>query len=257
MMRKIHHSIFAALLAVGVSAVLSACQTTTPESLKPHLAVTEPPAGAAGRPYPVVLFIQGTGGGNNRANLWAGRLAQAGIASVAIDNAGLRGRTNLAGVAPQDVAKDYAAALRLLQNDPRVDTNRHAVMGFSSGGTAALLAGGALEPGQPRPRAVVAFYPGVLGECAGNHPDGTNVHVFYGDLDEWGAYQGTRDACRRAVEGKASGGFHLVKGAHHGFDDTVAVTWPASGRTFRSEPNPAATAEVERTLVPLLKAAFD
>jgi len=245
------------LLALGASTILSACQTTSADGIKPHISVVEPAGAATGKPAPVVFFLQGTGGGSNRANAWAKTLAEAGIASAVIDNAELRNRANLAGVAARDVAQDYAAALRLMRNDPRVDVTRHAVMGFSSGGTAAMLSGAVLEPDQPRPRAVIAFYPGSMGDCGETHAADTAVHVFYGDLDEWGAHAGTRDACRRAMGGKPRRAFHPVKGAHHGFDDAVTVMWPADGRTFRSEPNPQARAEVERTLVPLLKAAFE
>lgn len=253
-MRKTLRITLVSILAIGSAALLSGCQTTA-EGVKSHVAVTVPTS-AAGQPYPVVFFLQGTGGGNHRADLWAARLAEAGIASAVIDNAGLRGRTNLSGVSPRDIAQDYAAALQSLRDDPRLDTQRHAVMGFSSGGTAAMLSAAALESGQPRPRAVIAFYPGGMGECRENHAADTVVHVFYGDRDEWGSYRGTRDACRRMAEGNPTRFFHLLQGAHHGFDDTVTVTWPADGRSFRSEPNPQATAEVEQTLVPLLKAAF-
>lgn len=256
-MKTVFRAISLSILALGASSVLSACQTTTADNLKPYVSVVEPVGAAAGKPAPVVVFLQGTGGGNNRAVFWAKKFSEAGIASAIIDNAGLRNRSNLAGVPARDVAQDYAAALRLLQNDPRVDVKRHAVMGFSSGGTAAMLSGAALEPGQPTPLAVVAFYPGAKGDCSENLAPSAAVHVFYGDLDEWGAYGGTRDACRRAMEGKPGRTFHAVNGAHHGFDDTVTVTWSVDGRSFRSEASPQARAEVERTLVPLLKAALN
>lgn len=256
-MKTVLRTISVSILALGASSVLSACQTITADNVKRYVTVVEPVGAATGKPAPVVVFLQGTSGGNNRAGFWAKAFSEAGIASAIIDNAGLRNRSNLAGVSARDVAQDYVAALRLLQNDPRVDIKRHAVMGFSSGGTAAMVSGGVLEPGQPTPRAVIAFYPGVKGDCNENHVSSSAVHVFYGDLDEWGTYGGTRDACRHAMEGKPGRTFHAVKGAHHGFDDAVTVTWSADGRTFRSESNPQARAEVERTLVPLLKASLN
>jgi len=254
---KIVRPAFASILALGAAIILSACQTTTPESVKPHISIIEPSAGVGSKPYPVVFFVQGTGGGNHRANLWGQRFAQEGIASVAIDNAGLRGRPNLYGIEPWDMASDYAAALRLLEKDPRFDMKRHALMGFSRGGTAAMLSGTALAADQPKPRTVIAFYPGNLGDCSENLPAETSVHVFYGELDEWGSHRGTRDACRRMAEGKPGRTFHLVKNAHHAFDDRFTLTWPSDNRSFRSEPNPEARAEVERTLVQVLKAALN
>lgn len=256
-MKAALRSITVSILAIGASALLPACQTTTADSVKPYVSVVAPAGAAAGKPAPVVVFLQGSAGGNNRAEYWAKRFSAAGIASAIVDGAGLRNRPNLIGVSARDVAQDYAAALRVLQNDPRIDITRNAVMGFSSGGTAALLTGSVLEAGQPAPRAVVAFYPGAKGECSENHAAGTAVHVFYGDLDEWGAYGGTRDACRRAMDGKPGRAFHEVKGAQHGFDDAVTITWSIDGRSFRSESNPQARAAVEQTLVPLLKAALN
>lgn len=238
------------LLAAVLVSTLTACQTTSPDAVKQHLTVTVPTAGTA--PYPVVVFLQGTGGGNNRANQWAKQFAAAGIASVAIDNAGLRGRTSLPDTAPAEMAADYAAALKIVQADSRLDLGRHALMGFSKGGTAAIQSGPALAKDQPKPRVVVAFYPGMLGDCSVTVPEGTKTHIYYGSLDEWGAFQGTRDACRRVSQNNPSVTFHSVEGAHHGFDDSYTGSWSASGRTFQSAANPAATAQVQKDVTALL-----
>ena len=164
------------VLAAALTVAPAAGRATTPDSVRPHLTVTVPTAGPA--PYPVVFFLQGAGGGNHRANRWAQDFAVAGVASVAIDNAGLRGVSNIARVEASSIAGDYAAALTAAQADPRLDVKRHAVMGFSKGGTAAMQSGPALSGDQPKPRLVAAFYPGVYGDCSKDLPAGVKTVIF-------------------------------------------------------------------------------
>lgn len=244
------------LAAAAVAAALSptAGHTATPDSVKPHLSVSVPSAGRA--PYPVVFFLQGAGGGNSRANRWAQDFAAAGIAAVTIDNAGIRGVSNIARVDASSIAGDYAAALTALQSDQRLDLKRHAVMGFSKGATAAMQSGPTLGGDQPKPRLVAAFYPGVYGDCSKDLPAGVKTVIFYGLADQWGEYRGTRDACRRLAQQDSSVTFHPVEGAHHGFDDVVTVDWTVEGRTYRSQSDPAARALVKDALLPILKAAL-
>lgn len=241
-------------LAAALTVAPVAGGATTPDSVRAHLTVTVPTTGPG--PYPVVFFLQGSGGGNHRANRWAQDFAAAGIASVAIDNAGLRGVSNIARVDASSIAGDYAAALTAAQGDARLDVKRHVVMGFSKGATAAMQSGPALGSDQPKPRLVAAFYPGVYGDCSKNLPAGVRTVIFYGAADQWGEYRGTRDACRRLAQQDESVAFHLVDGAHHGFDDAVAVDWTVEGRTYRSQGDAAARALVKDALLPILKGAL-
>lgn len=57
------------ILALGASSVLSARQTTTADNVKPYVTVVEPANATTGKPAPVVVFLQGTGGENNRAGV--------------------------------------------------------------------------------------------------------------------------------------------------------------------------------------------
>ena len=193
---------------------------------------------ADGAKYPVVFFLQGSNGTNTQARLWAEWYAQYGIASVMIDSAGVRGMKRLFGI---DYEADLAPALEAVQGNPHLDFSRYAVMGFSRGGTAALDSGTFLLSTQPKPDFVFALYPGDSGQCRNKYKDPTKVFVFYGALDDWGDYMGTRNACSRmpGIYGNAS--FHLLKDAHHGYDGTWAGKWQCCGnRTFTSEPNPEA-----------------
>jgi dienelactone hydrolase len=71
--------------------------------------------------------------------------------------------------------------------------------------------------------------------------DETEVHVFYGELDGWGTYDGNRNACARMASREDNATFHLLKDAHHGFDGLWKGTWISEGQSFISAPNQAAT----------------
>jgi len=128
--------------------------------------------------YPAVVVVH-TIAGYNEANegQYAAELRKAGFATLTYDSFAARGATGLAlsrsgpGLWPSGVADAYAA-LRLLASDPRIDADRIAIVGFSYGGEVAHLASlevfrAALDPGQARFAAHVAYYPaGVFGAVA-------------------------------------------------------------------------------------------
>jgi dienelactone hydrolase len=111
------------------------------------------------------------------------------------DSFAARGTTGMAmsaspGYLPSGVADAYAA-LRLLANDPRIDASRIAIIGFSFGAEVAHLAAfeplrSALDPGQGRFAAHVAFYPaGSIGMIAepGAYT-GSPVLMLLGEKDD-------------------------------------------------------------------------
>jgi len=128
--------------------------------------------------YPAVVVVH-TIAGYSEANegQYAAELRKAGFATLTYDSFAARGATGLAlsrsgpGLWPSGVADAYAA-LRLLASDPRIDADRIAIVGFSYGGEVAHLASlevfrAALDPGQARFAAHVAYYPaGVFGAVA-------------------------------------------------------------------------------------------
>ena len=135
--------------------------------------------------YPAVVVVH-TIGGYREANEGypAAELRKSGFATLTYDSFAARGMTGSAsrsglGSWPSAVADAYAA-LRLLASEPRIDADRIAIVGFSFGGEVAHLAAfeplrSALNPGQGRFAAHVAFYP------AGN----------FGVIAERGAYTGS------------------------------------------------------------------
>jgi dienelactone hydrolase len=128
--------------------------------------------------YPAVVVVH-TIGGYLEANegYAAAELRKSGFATLTYDSFAARGTTGLAmsrsgpGALASAVADAYAA-LRLLASQPRIDVDRIAIVGFSFGGEVAHLTAfeplrSALNPGQGRFAAHVAFYPaGVFGAIA-------------------------------------------------------------------------------------------
>jgi dienelactone hydrolase len=128
--------------------------------------------------YPAVVVVHTIAGYLEANEGWyAAELRKAGFATLTYDSFAARGTTGLAlsragqGYWPTVVADAYAA-LRLLAGHPRIDPSRVAIVGFSSGGEVARLAAferlrAALDPGQTRFAAHVAYYPaGVFGAIA-------------------------------------------------------------------------------------------
>jgi dienelactone hydrolase len=191
---------------------------------------------------PVVLMLEGTGGSNRVPPNWAAFLNARGIAAVQIRSAAARGRTNWFGTGCElRYGGDVRAALAVLADWPEIDVSRFAIMGFSRGGTEAMGAGRTFAGAAQMPAAVFAFYPGCGGQCATDWPLAAAqvpVHIFYGAADMWGAYQGTRGACRAQARGTVA--YHEYAGAHHGFDSPSQGTFEVAGSRFRYEPNQAA-----------------
>jgi predicted dienelactone hydrolase len=104
---------------------------------------------AEGR-FPVVLLSHGFGG-TARMMAWFGTaLARAGFVVIAVDHPGSNGRGPITGNGAAwwwERAEDLKAAWKAVQADPELsphlDAKRLGVAGFSAGGFAALVAGGA------------------------------------------------------------------------------------------------------------------
>ncbi len=135
--------------------------------------------------YPAVIVVH-TLGGYRDANegYVAAELRKSGFATLTYDSFAARGTTGVAmqgspGYLPAGVVDAYAA-LRRLSSEPKIDADRIAIIGFSFGAEVAHLTAfeplrSALNPGQGRFAAHVAFYP------AGN----------FGVIAERGAYTGS------------------------------------------------------------------
>jgi dienelactone hydrolase len=147
--------------------------------------------------YPAVVVVHSIAGyRDDNEGLYAAELRKAGFATLTYDGFAARGTTGLAlsrsgpGLWPSGVADSYAA-LRLLAGHPRIDASRVAIVGFSYGGDVAHLAAfaglrAALDPGQARFAAHVAYYPaGVFGAIAEPAAyTGSPVLMLLGERDD-------------------------------------------------------------------------
>jgi dienelactone hydrolase len=146
--------------------------------------------------YPAVIVVH-TLGGYRDANegYVAAELRKAGFATLTYDSFAARGTTGAAlsalpGYLPIGVADAYAA-LRFLSNQPRIDGDRIAIIGFSYGGDVAHLSAfeilrAALNSEPSRFAAQVAFYPGGnFGAIAEpNAYTGSPVLMLLGEKDD-------------------------------------------------------------------------
>lgn len=204
--------------------------------------------------FPVVFFFQGSGGNNSRANAWSRWFAQYGVASVLINNAGVRGYDALFGV---DYGGDLAPAIEVLgKTTNNLDLTHYAVMGFSRGGTAALESGDYLRPDVSIPDFVFSLYPGDEQGCPNTHSENTEINIFYGGLDEWGAYEGIRDTCASMTEQYDNAEFYLLSNAHHGYDGTGSGTFNCCGSVFRYEPNDAALSRTQEIILQKMRSKW-
>lgn len=237
------------VIAVLILAIaLAACAAIDPNKIRDHVSIITP---LGDGPFPVVIFYQGTGDGNNRAKQWAQWFRNRGIASAIVDNAAIRGRKDLWGVT--DYVGDGVVALHLLKQDRRIDASRYALMGFSRGGGQVLNAAYAFEDSGSPPSLVLALYPGnegagEIGRCSNTHGIKTRVHIFYGALDEAGIYIGFMAACRSTAKNETNVSYHEIPGAHHAYDSRYSSQFRAGSHTIRIVPNSDAVKETERII---------
>jgi len=229
--------------------VLSGCNGIKPEIMKNHLTVKIPNDNQ--EKHPVVFFFQSSGGSNTLAHKWAEWFEQYGIVSVLIDNAGVRNLDKLYGV--NDTGNDLSPAFEVLKNNPKLDLNHYAVMGFSIGGTASLHSASSLSSKQTKPDFVFSFYPGNSKGCPNSHDEKTRVHVFYGELDDWGTYKNIRNSCKSMTDWNDNATFHLLKNAHHGYDGDWSGNFDCCGNTFAIEPNEKALDKTKEIILKAMK----
>lgn len=238
----------------AIAALATLCWlVATPVSAKPDdlrdFVIWSLPAGD--QKVPLVILIEGTGGTRpNNRSVWAEWLNARGVAVAQVRSAATRGRNDWSGTSCglqySGDARDALDLARITQ--PRVDTTRFAVMGFSRGGTEVLNSAKSFNGAPAAPTAVFAFYPGCEGWCSTDYSKNgpTAVNILYGDADDWGQYRDSYGQCRRLAGGKIT--FHSLPGAHHGFDNRYTGTFNVAGKVFRYQPNAEAT-ETARAIV--------
>jgi len=194
---------------------------------------------------------------------WAEILRARGFVALHVDSFGPRGQKEICTQANRPVrpgrerAADAKAALRWLATRPDVDPARIHVMGWSNGGATVLYAiRGAAQPGEPRFRSAVAFYPGCRLLAREGYRTEVPLLIQIGAADDWTPAEYCETLAARARGGPVQ--IEVYPGAHHAFDNIVGqerlrpnVVNPnrPGGRGATVGPNPAAREKaIQRTL---------
>ena len=185
------------------------------------------PAKPDGR-IPAVILLHGGNGLTASDEQWARELDSIGVATFVLDSFTGRGirptkddREELATLA---MLIDGYRALGMLAKDPRIDSKRVAIMGFSMGGAAALYSSNERFRKMYAPAgSQFAAHIGLYAPCYWHFREddrvtGKPIRLFHGVADDWSPIA----ACRAYVEKLRKTGADVTlteyPGAHHGFD---------------------------------------
>lgn len=227
--------------------------------------------------FPTMVIAHGSGGVVKREYVWAEFFKSKGIASFVVDTYQERGILDTVRDQSQLTypasAADHLVALKLLATHPRLDSTRIGIIGFSRGGQASV--GTAFDAWR---RAIAgnlkfAVHLPFYGGCSwvADNWDGSPIHTFIGDNDDYAQPVSTCEAQKRFLEKSGvSNSLTVFPGARHGFDNLeqkefyapraqtfskCSYIWNVERGVFYSpaqsdEPKPAAglTAEYESCL---------
>ncbi len=162
-------------------------------------------------PSPAVVLLHGCNGGWRKLDeRWGPRIASWGYVTLTVDRFGPRGITSACtGGLPAATIFDAYRALAFLVQQPFVDPDRVAVIGFSQGGWLVLASveRGMIERmSKEKFRAAIAFYPPCMGIKGGMT---VPTLILIGELDDWTP----ADECRNLAEGRDGYGISRQKGA--------------------------------------------
>ena len=154
---------------------------------------------------PALLIHHGSGGVSETRELrYAREIVQMGVATLVINSFKPRGITSTvrdqSTVTNNDMLADEFAALKALAGHARIDGKRVGVMGFSKGGTAALLAAHEVRAARALPEGLrfalhVPFYPIVHHAALQAEVDRrADLHAA-----RWCRYLRRRHACARST----------------------------------------------------------
>jgi dienelactone hydrolase len=181
---------------------------------------------AADGPVPAVIIEHGCGGAGTQ-NEWVPVLADAGIATVALDSFSGRGVQQLCSgketLNVADLIIDVYRTADLLRDDPRIDGDRIAVMGHSFGGRTALWSSlrRAQDAYDGTPFAgYVAFYPATCFIQLEDEVEvaGGPIRILHGTDDDWTPIAQCDALIGRLDAAGVDAAIHRYEGALHGFD---------------------------------------
>jgi dienelactone hydrolase len=184
---------------------------------------------------PAMVIHHGSGGVTEREGRYARETVKLGVAALVIDSFKGRGIASSvrdqAAVSSSEMLDDAFAALKALAAHARIDGNRVGIVGFSKGGTVALLAAHEVRAARALPEGLrfalhVPFYP----SCGTQHfkpkSTGAPIYLLLGGAD---TYVGAAPCQEYAAALKAEGAaieVTVYSGAPHGFDGRNAYSLP-------------------------------
>jgi dienelactone hydrolase len=177
---------------------------------------------------PAVVLVHGETGVAANVQQWADVLNSIGLAVLMLDSFTGRGMAELSTdytrLSDGSMVVDAFRALGVLGAHAKIDPRRIAVLGFSKGGTAALLTGvRRFQRTYGRAGLEYAAHLALYPSCATTYRDDERVsprpfRLLHGTADDWMPVE----PCRRLVSRLRSAGADAtlveLKGAHHLFD---------------------------------------
>ena len=204
-----------------------------------------------GDKVPALLIHHGSGGVSaDREMRYARELVQLGLATLVIDSFKPRSITSTvrdqSSVTANEMLADAFAALQALAAHPRINGRRIGIIGFSKGGTVALLAAHETRaaralPGGPRFALHVPVYPSCITQHYKPKSTGAPIYFLLGGADTYVGHTVCEEyAAALKVEG-ARVEVTVYPGAQHGFDGGQTYNVPQgenySRCVFVQQPN--------------------
>lgn len=222
---------------------------------------------------PAIVALHGCGGmlekkglPNSRTKNYAQLLNKQGWHVLFVDSLTARGVQSVCGgknqVTQAQRVTDVQAAIAFLAKRKEVDDSRIGILGWSHGGTTALLSNDTSVNYVIAPRAVVAFYPGC------SDPSGRKIAwqpvkpvlMQLGAADDWTSPTPCQNL---ATQWKDLVQQDTYANAHHGFDSNGAgairainLNMPSGVKTVHTGGEPAAKAASQIKLIAFFKDHF-
>jgi dienelactone hydrolase len=212
-------------------------------------------------PFPAVVQLHGCSGRGSRVSEDAAgaRIVALGYALLIVDSFGPRGIKERCGVEigpPVDRVMDAYGALLWLAQQPFIDPERIALLGYSQGAMVALSAvtlDGVGTLFDWHFRAAIAYYPLCsLSDGAVSVP----TLILIGDLDDWTPAR----YCQAVMAGRSGAGapikLAVYPGAYHAFNAASLRDKPRSYFGHHLEYNEAADRAAQSETIAALRQAF-
>ena len=195
-----------------------------------------PPGAPNSAKVPAMVIHHGSGGiTDEREGRYARELVKMGVAALVLDSFAGRGVTSTvrdqAAVSNNDMLADAFAALKMLADHARIYGARVGIVGFSKGGSVALLAAHEKRAAPALPAGLrfalhVPFYPSCSTQHYKPKTTGAPIYLLLGGAD---TYVGVTPCQDYAAALKAEGArieTTVYQGAMHGFDGASAYQDP-------------------------------